>query len=163
MKIGNWISVIDEDLSGKITSVKGNIVVFQDEYGFTHQIEKEKLVLRNHQLYENIKVENKFEHTKIKSKKHAKNQLVLDLHFNQLVKNVGDYNSFERLFLQKEKLLKTLEFCRKNKIKKLEIIHGIGDGTVQRMVNDILENQTHLDFHNTAVLEEDSGSVVVLF
>jgi hypothetical protein len=41
MKIGDKVSVVDEDLSGVVTSVKGNIVVFKDEYGFTHQYPKE--------------------------------------------------------------------------------------------------------------------------
>jgi hypothetical protein len=40
MKIGDTVSVVDEDLSGVVTSVKGNIVVFKDEYGFTHQYPK---------------------------------------------------------------------------------------------------------------------------
>jgi hypothetical protein len=56
MKIGDKVSVVDEDLSGIVTSVKGNIVVFKDEYGFTHQYPKEKLVPKNADLYENIKV-----------------------------------------------------------------------------------------------------------
>ena len=50
MKIGDTVSVVDEDLSGVITSVKGNIVVFKDEYGFTHQYAKEKLVPKSADL-----------------------------------------------------------------------------------------------------------------
>jgi hypothetical protein len=45
-----------------------------------------------------------------------------------LVKNPNDYDSFER-FIQKEKLMEVIEFCRKNNLKRLEIVHGIGDGT----------------------------------
>lgn len=41
MKIGDKVSVVDEDLSGIVTSVNGNIVVFKDEYGFTYQYPKE--------------------------------------------------------------------------------------------------------------------------
>ncbi len=163
MKIGDLVSVIDENLSGKVTSTKGNIVVFKDEYGFTHQFDKAKLVVQNHEIYKHITIENKFEYTKVASKKHRKNHLVLDLHFNKLVKNTADYDSFERLFMQKEKLLETLEFCRENKVKKLEIIHGLGDGVVQRMVHQTLESQTNIDFHDRAVLKEESGAVIVLF
>lgn len=163
MKIGDLVSVIDENLKGKITSVKGNTIVFIDEYGFTYQYEKEKLISHEPHLYENMTIENKYEYTKIISKKHKKNHLVLDLHFNKLVKNTSDYDSFERLFMQKEKLLETLTFCEKNKIKKLEIIHGIGDGIVQKMVHDVLESRTYIDFYNTAVLKEDSGSIMVIF
>ena len=163
MKIGNKVSVVDEDLSGVITSVNGNIVVFKDEYGFTHQYPKEKLVPKDAEIYENIKIIKKAEPKKIISKKHDKNPLILDLHFENLVKNPHDYDSFERLFLQKERLIQTISFCRKNHLKRLEIVHGIGDGTLQRMVFDVLESQTGLDFYNKEILHHQSGAVMVEF
>ncbi len=163
MKIGDKVSVVDEDLSGVVTSVNGNIVVFKDNYGFTYQYPKEKLVPKNSDLYENIKVVKKAEPKKNISKKHQKNALVLDLHFHNLVKNPNDYDSFERLFIQKEKLLNTLEFCRKNHLKRLEIVHGIGDGILQRMVFDVLESQAGLDFYNKEILHHQSGAVMVEF
>ncbi|MFC3160714.1 Smr domain-containing protein [Chryseobacterium arachidis] len=163
MKIGDKVSVVDEDLSGVVTSVHGNTVVFKDEYGFTHQYPKEKLVPKNPDLYENIKVVKKAEPKKTVSKKHQKNHLVLDLHFENLVKNPSDYDSFERLFIQKEKLMEVIAFCRKNNLKRLEIVHGIGDGTLQRMVFDVLEGQTNLDFYNKEILHHQSGAVMVEF
>jgi hypothetical protein len=163
MKIGDKVSVVDEDLNGVITSVNGNIVVFKDEYGFTHQYPKEKLVPKISDFYENIKVVKKAEPQKNISKKHHKNLLVLDLHFENLVKNPHDYDSFERLFIQKEKLLEVIAFCRKNHLKRLEIVHGIGDGTLQRMVWDALESQTNLDFYNKEILHHQSGAVMVEF
>ncbi|MBW3524880.1 Smr/MutS family protein [Chryseobacterium sp. NKUCC03_KSP] len=163
MKIGNKVSVVDEDLSGVITSVNGNIVVFKDEYGFTYQYPKEKLVPKDAEIYENINIIKKAEPKKVVSKKHDKNPLILDLHFENLVKNPHDHDSFERLFLQKEKLIQTLNFCRKNHLKRLEIVHGIGDGTLQRMVFDVLESQTGLDFYNKEILHHQSGAVMVEF
>lgn len=163
MKIGDKVSVVDEDLSGIVTSVNGNIVVFKDEYGFTYQYPKEKLVPKISDLYENIKIVKKAEPKKNISKKHQKNALVLDLHFHNLVKNPNDYDSFERLFIQKERLLETLSFCRKNHLKRLEIVHGIGDGILQRMVLDVLESQTGLDFYNKEILHHQSGAVMVEF
>lgn len=163
MKIGDKVSVVDEDLSGVITSVNGDIVVFKDEYGFTYQYPKTKLVPKNSDLYENIKVVKKAEPKKNISKKHQKNALVLDLHFHHLVKNPNDYDSFERLFIQKERLIETLNFCRKNHLKRLEIVHGIGDGTLQRMVWEVLESQTGLDFYNKEILHHQSGAVMVEF
>ncbi len=163
MKIGDKVSVVDEDLGGVITSVNGDIVVFKDEYGFTYQYPKTKLVPKNSDLYENIKVVKKAEPKKNISKKHQKNALVLDLHFHHLVKNPNDYDSFERLFIQKERLIETLNFCRKNHLKRLEIVHGIGDGILQRMVWEVLESQTGLDFYNKEILHHQSGAVMVEF
>ncbi|ASK31879.1 DNA mismatch repair protein [Chryseobacterium sp. T16E-39] len=163
MKIGDQVSVVDEDLSGVVTSVKGNIVVLKDEYGFTHQYPKEKLVPKNASLYQDIQVIKKAEPKKIISKKHQKEAIILDLHFHNLVKNPNDYDGFERLFIQKEKLLEVIAFCRKNHLKRLEIVHGIGDGVLQRMVFDVLESQTHLDFYNKEILHHQSGAVMVEF
>ncbi|CAA7196133.1 Smr/MutS family protein [Chryseobacterium potabilaquae] len=163
MKIGDQVSVIDENLNGTITSVNGNLVAFKDEYGFIYQYPKDQLILKNPDFYKNIRVEKKIEAKKVLSKKHQKNPLILDLHFHNLVKNPNDYESFERLFIQKEKLLETLAFCRKHHLKKLEIVHGIGNGTLQKLVWDILENQTNLDFYNKEILHHQSGAVMVEF
>ncbi|MFY1045002.1 Smr/MutS family protein [Chryseobacterium sp. GP-SGM7] len=163
MKIGDKVSVVDEDLSGVITSTKENIVVFKDEYGFTYQYPKEKLVPKNAAIYDNIPIVKKAETKKIISKKHDKSPFILDLHFDNLVKNPNDYDSFERLFIQKEKLIQTINFCRKNHLKRLEVVHGIGDGTLQRMVLDVLESQTGLDFYNKEILHHQSGAVMVEF
>ncbi|MDO4225782.1 MAG: Smr/MutS family protein [Bergeyella zoohelcum] len=163
MKIGDKVSVVDEDLAGVITSVHTDTIVFQDDFGFTHQYPKDKLVVQDADLYKNMKVKDKYEYTKPKSKKHSNNQMVLDLHFDKMVNNPEDYESFERLFLQKEKLIETLDFCRKNKIKRLEIIHGLGDGTLQNLVLDTLKSQTNLDFYNKEILHHQSGAVIVEF
>lgn len=163
MKIGDKVSVLDEDLQGIIISIKEEIIGIRDEYGFVHHYPKEKLVEKNPSLYERMKIQNKYEYTPQKSKKHAKNELLVDLHFDKMVPNPEDYESFERLFLQKEKLIETLDFCKANKIKKLEIIHGLGDGTLQKMVYDVLENQVGLDFYNKEILHHQSGTVIVEF
>lgn len=163
MKIGDKVSVLDEDLDGVITSVKEEIITLKDDFGFTYQYPKEKLVLKNPTLYEGLKIKDKYEYTPPKSKKHAKNEFVLDLHFEKIVPNPEDYESFERLFLQKEKLLETLDFCRKNRIKRLEIVHGIGDGTLQKLVKETLESQVGLDFYHKEILHHQSGAILVEF
>ena len=163
MNIGDKISVVDEDLKGIITSINSDSIAFEDEFGFSHQYPKSKLVLHHSEIYENIKMQDKYEYTKPKSKKHSTNHLVLDLHFDKLVSHPNDYNSFERLFIQKEKLIDSLDFCRENRIKRLEIIHGIGDGTLQKMVHNTLQSQVGIDFYNKDILHHQTGAVIVEF
>lgn len=163
MKKGDKISVLDENLKGTIVDLHSTVVTFEDEYGFIYEYPIEKLVLQNDSIYNDIQVEKKFEHQPILSKKHSKQHLVLDLHFEKLVSNASKYNSFERLFIQKKKLLDTLEFCRNNNLKKLEIIHGIGDGTLQNMVYDTLRSKGNIQFEDYDFFYHQSGSVVVEF
>lgn len=162
MKLGDRVSVINDHLEGKITSIIGEEIVLQDEHGFTHRFNKNEVVLKDDSFYTQVDVEFKNEkNIQVKSKKHNKKHLVLDLHFEKLVSNPSDYNGIERLFIQKKKLLDTLDFCREHRLKKLEIIHGIGDGTLQKMVNEVLSYQADLDFHNLEILHHQSGNIMV--
>jgi hypothetical protein len=162
MKIGDTVSVIDQDLEGIISTIHKGIVFFKDSYGFQYRFSKSELVVKDIAFYEDLKIEKKQESfSPSKSKKHNKNHLILDLHFDNLVKNPTDYSSFERLFIQKKKLLDTLDFCRNNHLKKLEIVHGIGDGTLQKMVSQVLNDQVDLEFHHMDVLHHQSGNILV--
>ena len=162
MKIGDKVSVIDEDLSGKIISILGDEIQLQDEHGFEYFFHQSRVVVQNEAFYHNIFVIQKEETTKNISKKHAKNEMVLDLHFDKLVKKSQEYDSWERLFIQKEKLQETLDFCRANKIKNLEIIHGLGDGTLQNMVYEVLKNSVHIEFEENEFFKHSSASVRVI-
>lgn len=163
MKKGDSVSVVDENLKGKIIAIQGKKVILEDEHGFRYEYDESDLVLQPAGLYDEMHTVQKTEFSKSVSKKHHKKPVLLDLHFENLVKNTAAYDSFERLFLQKEKLLSTLDYCRKNNLKKLEIIHGIGDGVLQQMVYDVLESQTNLEFHNKEILHHQSGTVLVFF
>ena len=163
MKIGDLVSVVDDNLKGKIISLKGQQVTIEDEHGFPYDYHPSELVVQQVEIYNAIQTVRKEESSKPVSKKHDKKPLVLDLHFDNLVQNPSDYDSFERLFTQKEKLLHILDYCRKNNLKKLEIIHGIGDGVLQQMVHEVLESQTNLEFHNKEILHHQAGKVLVYF
>ena len=163
MKTGDLVSVIDDELKGTIISIKEKKVTIEDEHGFPYDYDAAELVLYQADLYDQIKTPRKEEVSKNISKKHDKKPAVLDLHFDKLVKNTSEYNSSERLFRQKEKLLNMLDYCRNNNLKKLEIIHGIGDGVLQKMVYEVLESQTNIEFQNREILHHQSGTVLVYF
>ena len=59
MKIGDLVSVIDDDLKWKISAFKGNLVQIEDEHGFHYEIEKSKIVPQNHNIYEDISMFSK--------------------------------------------------------------------------------------------------------
>ena len=162
MKIVDSVSITDENLKGKIISILGEKIQIQDEHGFEYFFHQSRVVVQNEAFYHNISVIQKEETTKNISKKHANNEMVLDLHFDRLVKNPQGYDSWERLFIQKEKLQETLDFCRANKIKNLEIIHGLGDGTLQNMVYEVLKISAHIEFEENEFFKHSSASVKVI-
>lgn len=161
MKIGDKVSVIDDDLRGTVTSVCAGNVTFSDEHGFTYTYPATKLAPVQESLYHHVPVEKKPEDTRKISKKHNRKPFILDLHFEKLASDPARYDSFERLLIQKQKLLETLDYCRKNHLKHLEIVHGIGDGILQQTVWETLEAQTGLEFYNKDILHHQSGAVIV--
>ena len=76
MKIGDLVSVIDDDLKGQISAFKGNLVQIEDEHGFHYEIEKSKIVPHNHNIYENITVTSKKE-TSVKISKKKPNSTAI--------------------------------------------------------------------------------------
>lgn len=163
MKIGDWVSVLDDDLKGKIISFQAHHVTIEDEHGFFHTIEKEKTVPQNQNLYDSISVVSTKEENLKASKKNQNTLHSIDLHFDRLVKNPIQYESWERLLIQKEKLIEKLEFCRKNKIKRLNIIHGIGDGVLQNMVHETLKGFAGIEYEDYDFFYHSTGNVVVTF
>ena len=163
MKIGDLVSVIDDDLKGKISAFKGNLVQIEDEHGFLYEIEKSKIVPHHHNIYEDISVVSKKENPKVISKKNKNKPQSIDLHFETLVKNPQDYESWERLMIQREKLIEKLEYCRNNNLKKLNIIHGIGDGVLQNMVHEVLQGFAGIEYEDHDFFYHSSGNVEVTF
>lgn len=161
MKIGDKVSVIDENLRGTVTSVRAGHVSFEDEHGFAYTYPAKQLAPVLENLYQNVPVEKKQEDSRKTSKKHNKKPFILDLHFEKLVSDPSLYDSYERVFIQRQKLLETLEYCRKNHLKHLEVVHGIGDGVLQQTVWEVLEAQTGLEFYNKEILHHQSGAVIV--
>lgn len=163
MKVGDLVSIIDEDFRGKIIALKGNSAIIEDEHGFEHEVEIKKLVPQNHSIYDGIKIEKKQETFSKNSQKNKISERVLDLHFEKLVKNPHDFEPWERLMIQKENLIENLEFCRQNFIKKLTVIHGIGDGILQEMVYDVLRGFAGIEFEEHDFFYHSSGNVEVIF
>ena len=50
MKIGDYVSVLDEDISGKIVSIAGNNITIIDLDGFQQQYLKKELVYQSIEL-----------------------------------------------------------------------------------------------------------------
>lgn len=162
MKIGDAVSVVDDLLQGIIVAAEGRLFTIEDEHGFRYQYSAAQLVPRAKDLYENVPIRPKKEPRKASSKKHNHQPLMLDLHFDNLVPSSSKkYDAFERLFMQRQKLVETIDFCRRNNLKKLEIVHGIGDGVLQQMVYDVLDSQTNLEYHDKEILHHQSGAVMV--
>ena len=97
------------------------------------------------------------------SKKNQTQPQSIDLHFEKLVNNPKDFESWERLMIQREKLIEKLEYCRSNNMKKRNIIHGIGDGVLQNMVHEVLQGFAGIEYEDHDFFYHSTGNVLVTF
>lgn len=162
-KIGDMVSVIHDDLKGKVTSVNKDLVHIKDEHGFIYSFQSKELVLVDKDLYLGIVTEKKEEVTPKKSKKHNAAPMVIDLHWDKIATKHQEADPNVRITIQKEQLLDALEQCKRKGHKELRVIHGIGDGTLQRMVENFLASKVGLNYYHEGVIKEDSGSIFVEF
>lgn len=163
MKIGDAISILDEDFQGHIIAIQPNGYDIEDEFGFVYFFPKEKVIARDQSLYDNMIVSIKKESNKSISKKHKKEAFRVDLHFESLVKNTQQYQAYERLMIQREKLLEAIEFCKMHQLKRMIIIHGIGDGILQNMVHDVVRGLANAEYDEDGFFYHQSGSLEVIF
>lgn len=158
---GDLVSVVDKDLKGVVTAIQGNSIEIEDEHGFTYRFPKNQLVIQNHNIYQQVPVEAKKETFRKTSKKHQQAEFRLDLHFEKLVKNPKEYESWERIFIQKEKLMEAVEYCKANFIKKLVVVHGIGDGVLQNIVYETLHGISEIEFDDNPYFKNSIGNIEV--
>lgn len=163
MKIGDWVSVLDDDLKGKIFTFNAQWVQIEDEHGFLHEIEKTKITPYQESIYEKIPLIFTKEEARKNAKKKHNNETSIDLHFEKLVNDPQQFPAWERQMIQREKLIEKLEFCKENQIKKLNIIHGIGDGVLQNMVHDILRGFSGIEYDDHDFFYHSSGNILVTF
>jgi hypothetical protein len=64
----------------------------------------------------------------------------IDLHIEELVDSVQGMNNFEMLQLQLRKFQESLNLAHQKGVKKLIVIHGVGNGRLKTEIRSILKN-----------------------
>ena len=95
---------------------------------------------------------------KSQKKQRVRSQRVLkvDLHIELLISDYQEMDNFEIVQIQLKECHNKIEKALRSKITKLEIIHGIGEGTLKNEVHAILRNY-NLRFY----LTQDGGATEV--
>ncbi|TMU57154.1 Smr/MutS family protein [Flagellimonas algicola] len=140
-QIGDKVEVLDEDISGLVKSVDGDMVTLITEDGFPLQYHYRELLLKK----EGIRVTN-FEVSQVKKEKEIPKRnpseadkpklrnaprMEVDLHIHQLVKNTKGLSNFDMMNLQLETARRQLEFAIRKRIQKVVFIHGVGEGILK--------------------------------
>jgi dsDNA-specific endonuclease/ATPase MutS2 len=173
-QVGDKVSVLDDDIDGVVVSIKNQEVTIETSDGF----------LLTFQANELIKIENSaaidfnFSKAQIisekeipkpnyinKEKKYKKEVPVpdFDLHIEKLVKNYKSMSNYEILTIQTETAKKHIDFAIRNRIPKIVLIHGVGDGVLKSEINFMLGRYDGVTFQDANYQKYGLGATEVYF
>jgi len=148
IKVGDEVSVIDEELTGKVLEVNCDAIRFVCPEGFEYSYPPSALlyVAQNEKIYSEvspfpIKPDYTAETNKLKSFIFkGKNKVpVFDLHIDELAPNRSFRNQHETLIFQMDYVRQVLDKANQLRIRRLVFVHGIGKGRLRQELRLMLE------------------------
>jgi hypothetical protein len=157
IKIGDTVSVLDDDIEGKVIATDGMLVLLLDQNGFEREYKSDELVKYDRALDEDrtpIKkqvISNKTH----KNKKASKNLNVIDLHHNSV--GLAEHTILES---QLKKFKLHLNKAIRNRTNIITFIPGIGEGILRNNIERIL-NKNQIKYCDAPYHKFGNGAVEV--
>lgn len=134
IKIGDSVSILDENIKGTVLSVDGNEILIIDSDGFERTCQIEDLIIYDSELaidsFMNHKLPTK---TESNPKKNVSNPNVVDLH------SKNSYLNKNEILKNQLAVFKTkLNLAINNRKPKITFIHGQGEGVLRKKIEQIL-------------------------
>ena len=174
MKVGDKVSVLDENISGEIIAIIGDDVTIIDVDGFEIQYTKKELITENnevsdfdltpHNLSEIISEKQSKKNVnsrRIKSKERNLPPMEVDLHIHQLTSTTRGMDNYDMLTLQLDTAKRQLEFAISKRIQRIVFIHGVGDGRLRADLEFLLNRYDNLKFYDADYQKYGVGATEV--
>lgn len=172
---GDKVAVLDEAINGVVLTVKGQEVTIETDEGFVMQFNENELVKTGGEdnLMDSVKGINTEAINKekaipkprsfVKEKREKGNVPVpeFDLHIEKLVKNKHGMSNYDILTLQAETAQRHIEFAIKNRIPKIVLIHGVGEGILKAELDFLLGRYDNIDFQEANYQKYGQGATEV--
>ncbi|MGB3606142.1 DNA mismatch repair protein MutS, partial [Psychroserpens sp.] len=158
-KVGDTVSVLDEDITGVITQVSEEKITIETNDGFPmeftiSEIIKEKSLQSG--LFDNTNVDavihekerpQKRNSVKVKPKERSLPAMEVDLHIHQITTSNRHMSNFDMLNLQMDTARHKLEFAINKRIQKLVFIHGVGEGVLKAELESLFGRYDNVKFY----------------
>jgi dsDNA-specific endonuclease/ATPase MutS2 len=174
-KIGDKVSVLDEAIDGMVKNIKTNQVVIETTEGFMLEYAPADLILlqqsnaldgvQKASIISIIKEKEwtKPNYTAVKERKnkHENGVPEFDLHIEKLVKNKNGMSNYDILTLQSETAKRHIEFAIKNRIPKIVLIHGVGEGVLKAELDFMLGRYDNIRYQDANYQKYGLGATEV--
>lgn len=159
-EIGDHVAWIDDDLQGKVMAFQNQTLLIETTDGFEIKANANELVLLPAQNA--LKVDwEELQKTKLselqkptanlptkKDKKKKQAALEVDLHIHELVENTKYMSNFEMLNIQLDTAKRQIEFAKQKRIKRVILIHGVGQGVLKSELETLLRRDEEVNFYD---------------
>ncbi|WP_298494921.1 Smr/MutS family protein [uncultured Algibacter sp.] len=174
--LGDYVLVLDEDLSGVVKKVKGNTISIETDDGFLLEFQANELVLKDrketiaNQIFSSVTIdaivsEKEIPKRKNQPKTRAKDRyeptMEVDLHINQLVKSSRGMSNHDMLSLQLDTAKHKLEYAINKRIQKIVFIHGVGEGVLKMELEYLFGRYNNVKYYDANYQKYGLGATEV--
>jgi len=158
-KVGDNVSVIDDNIDGTIVEIVLNRVTIETSDGFEMQFSKSEIVKQSpmgHSLFQNTdlsevikeKEQSKKRRTaRVKPKERSQPMMEVDLHIHQITTSHKRMTNHDILTHQLDTARHKLEYAIKNNIQKIVFIHGVGEGVLKMELEYLFGRYDNVKFY----------------
>ncbi|MCX7547673.1 DNA mismatch repair protein MutS [Xanthomarina sp. F1114] len=172
---GDKVSVLDEDLTGFVVKVVGDIITIEDANGFEMDFNKRELVLINNEAdlksksflntsFNEVLKEKEVPKKKTSVKKKAKERyqptMEVDLHIHQLTDKT-QMSNHDMLTLQLDTARRQLDFAIRKRIQKVVFIHGVGQGVLKTELEYLFGRYNNVKYYDANFQKYGLGATEV--
>lgn len=174
MTKGDKVSVLDDNISGVVTSVNGDNITILTTDDFELEFLKKELIVLDGSLkrsdlsrmdIEEILLEKQNKKPgktqRVKPKERSLPPMEVDLHINQLVPKTGGLDNYEMLTIQLDTAKRHLDFAITKKIQKIVFIHGVGEGVLRTELEYLFNRYDNLKFYDADYKKYGRGATEV--
>jgi hypothetical protein len=171
---GDSVLVLDDDLMGVVSSIRGNLIFVVTDDGFEIEFESSELVLIDNtiskrdfipddlsEVLSEKAAENYKKVKRIKPKDRSLPPMEVDLHIHQLVPKSKGMNNYDMLTIQIDTAKRQLEFAIKKRIQRIVFIHGIGEGVLKAELEYLFRQYGNLQFNDADYQKYGRGATEV--
>lgn len=174
-KLGDYVLVLDEDLSGVVKAIKSKTISVETEDGFLLDFQDYELVKAQKDSLSTSLISKgnmsdiiaqkeelkRKQSTKKKAKDRFEPTLEVDLHIHQLVKSSRGMTNHDMLTIQLDTAKRQLEFAISKRIQKVVFIHGIGQGVLKLELEYLFGRYSNIKFYDANYKKYGLGATEV--
>jgi len=174
-KIGDFVSVLDDDLVGNVSSIVDDIITILTTDGFELDFSSQELVkqeesssfkkhiFKNESLQDVVSEKEPVKRKTVvkKAKERFEPTLEVDLHMHHLTNSTRGMTNHDMLNLQLDTARRQLEFAIRKRIQKVVFIHGVGEGVLKVELEYLFGRYSNVKFYDANYQKYGLGATEV--